>query len=908
MTPPLPGELARRPAAFVGRRDELAALDAAWRRTLAGTRQVVFVSGEPGIGKTRLVGELATAAHANGSIVLHGHCDPEVLLPYQPFVECFRQLAAVDDPELDTFVRSRRQSLSRVLPELVRSDDGVGEGDGESERARLFAASAALLRFAAERAPVLLVIDDLHWASAPTVQLLRHLLRSTEGLRVLIAATYRDTEVARASALASLLADLRTEGGIERVALEGLEVKDVADLAAATTGTAPGPVGTAELVQAIYADTAGNPFFVNEVFRHLLDTGALLAGDDGWTLAAPLDTVGLPERVRDVLTLRLARLPDHTRQHLAAAAVIGPRFDLATLTALALEGDALDSIEPALTARLVTEVDEPVGRFRFAHALVRQALLDDLGATRRARLHEQVGQALEAAGVPGAEVARHYLGAARDDLVERGARIALDAARSVTWRSAPEAAIELVAQARRALGEVPGHDLVLEVDLLCEEAMALVVLQRNIEFLDVAGKAVAVARASGSLAAFAQAVAARACYTPTGNTDETFITDIEEALRVVDESELSLRSRLHSGLAIGMMMMNRDRYVALDHANEAAVLADQAGALFDRWMARFAASLAAFCGPGTDEMARLGEELQRIGDEYDDENARCHGLRTSVVVDLYHGDLDRHTEVIADCARRWGAVHNAWGVAVGVVARYVDAAARGRFDEAEAVLEELVTMGAHDANFAAVYAGELIMLRELQGRLGEIQPLIDMFASSYPAILSLRIVDGLARLELGREEEAREIAHSVLESPDMGTRDYMELSRLAWAVQLAAELCDVELLAPVAERLAAWEGLVLVVNVGTAILGRVEAYLGLARSAVGDDAGADRLFAVALEWEQASGCRPLTARTQLWWARALAGRDPARAAALLDQCIETCAALDIQSIGSHASALRASIS
>src|SRR5205823_8860238 len=129
--------------------------------------------------------------------------------------------------------------------------------------------------------------------------------------------------------------------------------------------------------------------------------------------------------------------------------------------------------------------------------------------------------------------------------------------------------------------------------------------------------------------------------------------------------------------------------------------------------------------------------------------------------------------------------------------------------------------------------------------------LIDMFASSYPAILSLRIVDGLARLELGREEEAREIARSVLESPAMGIRDYMELSRLAWAVQLAAELHDVELLAPVAERLAAWEGLVLVVNVGIAILGRVEAYLGLARSVLGDEADADRLFAVALEWEQA---------------------------------------------------------
>src|SRR5260221_339236 len=171
--PPLPAELARREAAFVGRTDERSVLERAWQQAAAGSRRVALVSGEPGIGKTRLVGELAAAVHATGSIVLHGHCDPEVLLPYQPFVECFRQLAGADDEERTEYLRGRSQSLSRVLPELGATGDTIGDSDGAAERARMFGACAALLRFTAERHPVLLVVVDLHWASPPPIQLSR---------------------------------------------------------------------------------------------------------------------------------------------------------------------------------------------------------------------------------------------------------------------------------------------------------------------------------------------------------------------------------------------------------------------------------------------------------------------------------------------------------------------------------------------------------------------------------------------------------------------------------------------------------------------------------------------------------------------------------------------------------------
>jgi hypothetical protein len=306
-------------------------------------------------------------------------------------------------------------------------------------------------------------------------------------------------------------------------------------------------------------------------------------------------------------------------------------------------------------------------------------------------------------------------------------------------------------------------------------------------------------------------------------------------------------------------------------------------------------------------MVRLGHELVRVGDEHDDENARCHGERVLAAAALIAGDLDGHTRRHLDAARRWEAIHNKWGVNVGVVVRYLEAAARGRFPEAEAVLDELLAKAAEDPNFAAVYAGQLIMLRELQGQLAEIEPIIDMSATAYPAILSLRIVDGLALLELGREDEARAIASAHLDSDQMRARDFMELSRLAWGVQLAAELGDNALLAPLAARLAEWEGQVLVVNVGIGILGRVDAYLGLGAAALGDDATADGYFAAALDWEEANGCRPFAARTRLWWARAIATRDPDRAALLLDGCIALAEEIGNATLTAQARALRASL-
>lgn len=875
----LPAELgARGGGPFVGRATELAALRSAWQHAVGGHRRVVLIGGEPGIGKTRLVGEVASELHRSGATVLHGRCDPDVVFPYQPIAEVFAQLLDGEDDDVARFA-SARPALGHLVPQLA-TQDSLRSSDGAAARAALFAASSAVLAHAAARTPLLVVIDDAHWATSPTLLLLRELLRGSVGRSLLIAVTYRDTEVSPRGPLRDLLADLHNETGVERITLAGLDEDAVTDFVRAA-----GVASDGALVSELVRDTGGNPFFLSQTLRHLAD-----------------DRSGVAASVRDVIALRVGRLPDETRRCLEAAAVIGPRFELDVLGAIGLGIDALDAVEPAVDARLVVEATDELGQFAFSHELIRQSLLDELGPTRVARLHGQVGQAIELLGAPSrrAEIARHFLRAARSDLLDRGARIALEVAESATWRAAPESSIELADAALDALAQVPDADPDLVVRLHVEKAMALLVLQRNPEFLDTTDRAVDVARRSGSSHLLALAVATRSCYTPTGTTDPRFVTDIEEALAVVDEGDLMVRSRLHSGMAVALLVTNASRRDAFEQAAIAADLADRSGSFFDRWMSRFTGGLAAFGEPDTTNLTRMGAELQALGAEYDDENATCHGLRASAAAQLIHGDLDGYLERAAECERRWRAIHNQWGAGFGITARFIDAAVHGRFAEAEAALNELVPIMATDANFTAIYAGEMVLLRLLQGRRAELEPFVAASVASFPGVFELRIQHAMCRYELGDVDAARATCREVLSDPAMYVPDFGQLSRSGAAVELAVATGCLDLLPKVFDVLLAYEDQLLVVNLGIAVVGPVNRFLGAAAAALGDLERAEAWFASALAWDERNQCEPLAAWTKWWWGQALAAHDRPRAIELLDDAAAICDRLEMPSIAAQA--------
>ena len=256
---------------------------------------------------------------------------------------------------------------------------------------------AGLIQAASDHGPVLLVLDDLQWADSQTLSLLKHVAAATSDSALLVLGIYRESDLDRGHPLADALADLHRLDGVERRALEGLEIDEIAEVVTVVAGIEMDAAGL-ELARDVAQETDGNPFFVAEIMRHLSESGAISQGSDGqWELRSPIADLGLPHSLREVVCRRIERLGDELEQILTVAAVVGLTFDVELLDLLVDgdEEDLLDALEGALKASVLVESAQRVGRFRFAHPLIKHAVYDAIGATRRGRLHRRVAEALE---------------------------------------------------------------------------------------------------------------------------------------------------------------------------------------------------------------------------------------------------------------------------------------------------------------------------------------------------------------------------------------------------------------------------------------------------------------------------------------------------------------------------------
>ncbi|OBK24095.1 hypothetical protein A5634_04280 [Mycobacterium asiaticum] len=433
--PALPAVLTA-PGPFVGRGAELESLFTAWQNSGA---HAVLIAGEPGVGKTRLAGEWSHRAYAQGSIVLYGRCDEDLGAPYQPFAEALRALVPCVGADRLRGLRGVEALLPLVpgLPDVVPDLASPARADPDTERYALFDAVVALLEIASAAAPVVLILDDLHWAAKPTLLLLRHLLRFGDHARVQIVGTYRSTDLDRSHPLAAMLADLHRDGTASRLNLSGLDEDDV------TTYVAEAGYDDEELAHALASVTGGNPFFLIEALRHVDESGGV------W------DQNTLPQGVREAVSRRLSRLSQETNKALAAAAVVGSRFGL-ELVEQVVGSDLVDAFDEACAAGLV--VEEPGGRYRFNHAIVRQSLLTELASVRRMRLHQRIATTLESQ--PGAEdellaeLAHHYFECAWAGNAAKAVQYCRRAADQAMARLAYEGAADLYDHALHALEEI----------------------------------------------------------------------------------------------------------------------------------------------------------------------------------------------------------------------------------------------------------------------------------------------------------------------------------------------------------------------------------------------------------------------------------------------------------------------
>ena len=382
----LPERLRELPAsAYVGRAAERARLSELWGQACEGSLRFALISGEAGVGKTRSATDLALEVRAQGATVLYGRCDEDLGVPYQPWAQALGYLVGeAPQPILDAHVERYGGDLARLIGALgdrVAELPAPRQSDPETERYLLYAAAAGLLEGAAEQEPLLLVLDDLHWADSPTLSLLRHVVTAGVGMPVMVVGTYRDSDLSPDHPLTALLADLHREQGVERIRLRGLQAADVLALMDAAAGYELDDAWHA-LALEITRETAGNPFFAGELLRHLTESGAIVEGQDGrWHLMGEVAELGLPQSVREVIGRRVQRLGPDGRTALSAAAVIGRDFDLDLLLAVAdiPETHLLDLLEEAVAASLLQENRDRAGRFTFTHALVEHTLYEDLG-------------------------------------------------------------------------------------------------------------------------------------------------------------------------------------------------------------------------------------------------------------------------------------------------------------------------------------------------------------------------------------------------------------------------------------------------------------------------------------------------------------------------------------------------
>jgi class 3 adenylate cyclase len=586
---------------FVGREVEREALRTAWKLVATeGGQRVVLIAGEPGVGKTRLAGEVARSALEDGGRVLFGRCDEELGTAFQPFAEALRtDLATIADAP-DGRLGARPGELTRLQAAVgLRWPDlpAPTESDAETERVLLFDAVASWLGDGDE--PTLLVLDDLHWAAKPTLLLLRHLLRAEAAQGLLIVATYRDTDLDRGHPLGELLADLRREAVVDRFALRGLDAAGVAAFLAAAGGHDLDDRGEA-LAAAIAAETEGNPFFVGEILSHLVESGALYVEDGRWTSDRTVEEMAIPEGVRDVVGRRLSRLSDTANDVLRRAAVIGPVFEIAVLTAVCDEDEdaVVDAVEEAVAAGLARESDEVLG-YRFAHALVRSTLYEELPTVRRVRLHGRVVDAIEqvhAARLDGwlADLAHHSAEAAAMGDTAKAVAYARRAGRSAEEAGGPDEAVRWYRRALELHDAESGTDASPErVDLLIDAGRAewgagepsyratLLEASAAAEALDD-GPRMATAALSNSRGGFSawgevdtdRVAATEAALAAAGDGDSedralllanlaaelTFDAPIERRRALLDDAEAIAR-RIGSAVALAKVLLVRDSCV-----------------------------------------------------------------------------------------------------------------------------------------------------------------------------------------------------------------------------------------------------------------------------------------------------------------------------------------------------------
>jgi DNA-binding CsgD family transcriptional regulator len=841
-------------------------------------RRVVLLGGEAGSGKSRLVREFAAEAAGSGALVLHGACDAVVHAPYGPFSQALERLAAVlDEHELRTALGPSGGELIRLLPNLGEQLAGLSppmHADPDTERHRLHTAVTDLLERVGQRRPVVLVIEDGHWADAPTLLLLRHLAQTAWAGRVLLFATFRDTEDEVPQALARTLADLRRSDDVVRMRLESLSDLEVSEFVRRVTeGRASAELP--EIARAISDLTGGNAFLMCELWRALVETDVIANGEGELRLAGSLlAQLETPDSVREVVSARLARLAPATTELLELAAIAGTEFELAIVRrgSRLEERELIAAVDEATRSGIIIELPGRQLAYRFSHELVRRAVYDRLSGVRRAELHLRIGEAIEAAEARSArmlaDLAHHFAAATAVDGVERAIRYNVLAAQAAANALAFDEAAQMLVTAH-GLGIDDARE---RAAVLLELGMARHKAGSGLDAREALASAAQIGRelADAELLARAAARYEEASWRPgmVGGAVEL----LEEATAALGEHESELSVELLGGLARALDGQGEHERAAIVRANAielARRLGDRAGlatVLVRSYWSRGATPI--------EEILEMLTEARAISEELGDTELQAEAMSWRVPAFVAMADIPAARSEAAQLRRMAEITRQPFNLHVAEQYDAAIALSDGKLDAAEEMVgrSELAGRMLTGRDASGTYGIQMFSLRREQGRLAELASVIRILVASDRERSPWR--PGLASLlvELGMESAAKsELARIASEGLD-AFRESLWLASLTYLTDACVAVRDETVAALLYPELAPLAGSNVMVGHLVAYYGAADRYLGMLAGTLGEWELAEEHFEQALAANLAMEAKTWLAHTNYEYARMLLAR------------------------------------
>ena len=917
-----PPRASPRPAGlFVGRKPELAKLTKALQGARKGFGRVVLLAGSGGMGKTRLTQQLALQAEQSGTLVLWGRCLEEAGAPaYWPWRQLVRSYlrSGTDADPAQTF-GSGLADIAGIVPEVaehfkLRPPAAVSAGDSAEARFRLFDALAAFWRRAAQRAPLLLIFEDLHWADATSLRLFSFVAAELEDSALLVVGTYRDTELSRQHPLFETLSDLARTSVCQRIELAGLSMRETEELMVAASGNA----GSANFVSALHARTEGHPLFLEETLRYMIDAHAPqafdpCADDTRWLTK-------IPTGVREVIGKRLNRLSVPAARYLSIAACIGRHFDLHLLTQLEAdksEDELLEALEEALNEHLIEVVPE-TRQFRFGHALIRETLYDEMLGLRRSRLHLRIGEMLEqrdgaddAAVWP--QLAYHF-----SEAGPGGAAVkALNYAKRAAGHAGELLAFEEAARLYQLALQLLQRHFATDLGQRCAALLALADAQQWVGAPETViapyQQAAELARQCGMTSQFVKAaIGFSTSCTQAGRSGDAAVAMLLEAI-ALHQGEDTVRVELTSRLCVAYVYWDRADE-AMESHRRAVALARQIGDMRSLHVALASIASAGYWPELLEQRVAAADEAWAIAEDLDLPE-RIVNLLAFYLCDLLRaGEMGKLERILEQGLRLTEERRAYYWHSICRLFQALVAIGEGRFDDAEVAAERALDAGRKVGDDLAVGAYGMMMfcLRREQGRLREALPMLEQFVREAPR--ANHWSPGLALLyaELDMREQCRAAFDSLpWHRASLPPTDGATMTIVAIVAEVCVYLGDAKRAALLYNLLQGHAGANLLADSSGPCLGSTDRLLGSLATVLQKWDLAQRHFEAALAMDAHTGWRVWLAHTRYRYALMLVQRastgDVGRARMFLAEALADSVALGMQSLTPRIEALAASI-